>query len=228
MKMLLVMILMLTLWCPVVLAEPHAVVRVNTEDRGGETSHGSGTCIGWSADYGLIVTAWHVVQDNRGQATVDFFIKRQKVTLDAEVVDTDRLWDLAALVVKRPDWETLPFVGLGENKPEVGDKIKIAGFGRSGLQTYRETEGAVVGFCAPSATAAYDLVVVDTPARDGDSGGPLRSQSGVLVGVLFGSDGATHGSHCERVRMFLKSQLEDAYPELIRRVLHLYVLYEPR
>lgn len=227
MKILLTVLLMLILWCPALHAEPYAVVRVNTEDRGG-TSHGSGTCIGWDIDYGLIVTAWHVVRDNRGQATVDFVVKRKIVTLNVEVVATDRLWDLAALVVKRPDWEDLPFMGVGVNKPKIGDKITIAGFGQLGLRTYRESEGAVVGFCAPSPTAAYDLMVVDTPARQGDSGGPLRAQNGLLVGVLFGSDKATHGSHCERVRMFLKDQLEDSYPELLRRVLHLYVLYEPR
>jgi len=226
MKTLLTMILMLILWCPAY-AEPYAVVRINTEDRNG-SSHGSGTCIGWGEKYGLIVTAEHVVRDNTGQATVDFYVKQRKVTLDAEIVATDHLWDLAALMVKRPDWEILPSMGLSENKPEVGDKITVAGFGRSGLRTYRESVGAIVGFCAPSPTAAHECVVVDTPARQGDSGGPLRAQNGLLIGVLWGSTDATHGSHCERVRTFLKDQLEAKYPELIRRVLHLYILYEPR
>jgi len=149
------------------------------------------------------------------------------VTLDAEIVAVDRLWDLAALVVKRTDWGTVPFMRLGKNKPVEGDKITLSGFGRAGLQTYREIEGVVVGFCAPSSTAAYDLMVVDVASRNGDSGGPMRSENGLLVGVLFGSDGATHGSHCERIRLFL-GPLEGRFPDLIRMILTTYPLFEPK
>jgi S1-C subfamily serine protease len=83
-----------------------AVVRVNTDD-GAMSSHGTGTCVAWTVDYGLILTAWHVIKDNQGQITVDFWYKGQDEPerIDATVVATSRTLDLAALVVKRPKFD---------------------------------------------------------------------------------------------------------------------------
>jgi len=205
-----------------------AVVRVNTDD-GNSSSHGSGTCVGWVDEDGLILTAWHVVKDNKGQVTVDFWNERSNLTrLDATVVATNRTWDLAALVVKRSDMDSLPFIEVGKKKPDLGDSLTVAGYGQGGrLSSYREATGAVQGFLSPTAITANDLIMIDAKARSGDSGGPMLSETGVLVGVLFGSDGiGAHGAHCERVRWFLREYVKGQYPKLVSKVLDSYVLYE--
>jgi S1-C subfamily serine protease len=184
-------------------------------------SHGTGTCIGWTATHGLIVTAWHIVKDNKGQITVDFPAGR----LDARVISTNRTWDLAALVVKRPPWQTCPFIRLQVNPPRKGDLITIAGYGSG---KYREATGPLIQYVSPKSVRSPEIIEMGAQARLGDSGGPMLSANGGLVGVLFGSSKATYGSHCGRVRVFLNGEPREQYPNLIARALQLYPFYQPR
>jgi hypothetical protein len=49
-----------------------------------------------------------------------------------------------------------------------------------------------------------ELVELDAPARQGDSGGPIFNGRGELAGVLSGSGfGQTCGTYCGRIRWFL-------------------------
>lgn len=214
-----------------------AVVRVNTDD-GRSSSHGTGTCVAWTFDYGLILSAWHVVQDNRGQITVDYWYPGEDAPerINATLVATSRRWDLAALVVKRPLYgpsliphsSRYPFIRIGRNKPSLGDLITIAGYDGGGTPaTYKEATGTVKGFFTPSRGSAADWMMIDAGARSGDSGGPMLNTQGLLVGVLFGSDKiGAHGTHCERIRLFLQDQVEQKYPKLIRRALNPFVFYD--
>ena len=88
--------------------------------------------------------------------------------------------------------------------PEIGDVLTIAGYGTG---DYQESKGKVIQFCAPNKNGVGDILELKATARSGDSGGPILSKDGELVGVLFGSiNGLTNGSHSGRVLKFLKGE----------------------
>ncbi|MEE8452846.1 MAG: serine protease [Thermoguttaceae bacterium] len=183
----------------IVAGQPHpAVVRVRASENGG-ASFGSGTLIGRTEKHGVVLTNWHVVRDATGQISVRF---PDGFRSAATVLETDETWDLAALMIWRPDVEPVPIV---DAKPQSGDRLTIAGYGSG---TYREATGKVTQFVSPGQNHPFEMVEVDVEARSGDSGGPILNESGQMAGVLFGSaEGHTNGSHSPRVLWFIKRAL---------------------
>jgi S1-C subfamily serine protease len=148
---------------------------------------GSGVSVATTSGQTLILTANHVIKDG-GPYTV--------AGLPATVIAKDQTWDLAALVVN----ETLPVSQLSNKEPQIGDKLTVCGYG---YNKYAEATGKVVSFFAPSTP---DWVAIDVSTRSGDSGGPLFYEDGTVAAILFGSDKTgAHGTHCLRVREFLKT-----------------------
>lgn len=182
-----------------VAGEPRpAVVRVRASENGG-ASLGSGTLVGRTAKHGIVLTNWHVVRDATGQISVRF---PNGFRSAATVLDTDETWDLAALMIWRPDVEP---VSIANKKPQSGDRLTIAGYGSG---TYREATGKVTQFVSPGEDQPFEMVEVDVEARSGDSGGPILNEDGQMAGVLFGSaKGHTNGSHSRRVLWFIKRAL---------------------
>jgi hypothetical protein len=182
---------------------PHpAVARIIVPEGEGVTSFGSGTLIDARDDFGLVITNWHVVRDAAGRIEVVFpngfrsFARALKVNDD---------WDLAALVIWRPDG--VRPVPLADIPPRPGDALTIAGYGSG---TYRAATGRCTKYFAPSLDLPKQLVEVSVQARQGDSGGPILNARGELAGVLFGaSRGTTMGSYAPRVRDFLASVAPD-------------------
>ena len=180
--------------------EPNpAVVRVAAVEDDA-ISYGSGTLVGSTKKHGLVLTNWHVVRDATGQISVRF---PDGFRSAATVLKSDEDWDLAALLIWRPEAEPAP---LAEEPPEDGEELTIAGFGTG---EYREASGKVVQYVSPGKDKPFEIVEVEVAAREGDSGGPILNQQGQVAGVLFGTaDGRTNGSHCGRVRWFLKGALK--------------------
>ncbi|MCU0959164.1 MAG: serine protease [Pirellulaceae bacterium] len=176
---------------------PHpAVVRVLAEEPDG-IAQGSGTLVDAQGPYGLIVTNWHVVRDASGPINVVF---PDGFRSAARVLQVDRDWDLAALLIWRPTAAAVP---LAQRTPRPGDPLTIAGYGSG---TYRAVTGRCTQYVAPSAHHPYEMVEVSAAARQGDSGGPIFNERGELAGVLFGSvSGTTSGSYAGRIRQFLAS-----------------------
>jgi hypothetical protein len=176
---------------------PHpSVVRV-TVPEGDATAYGSGTLVDANDTYGLIITNWHVVRDAKGEITVAFPDGFQS---PAQVLKMDRDWDLAALLIRKPNVKPVP---LAKQPPKPGDMLTIAGYGRG---KYRSASGACTQYVAPSLNHPYEMVELAASARQGDSGGPIFNQRGELSGVLFGEGfGRTSGSYCGRVHWFLSS-----------------------
>ena len=175
-----------------------AVARLDVDGGGGVIYHGTGTLVGVSSTHGIVLTNWHVVRDRVGEVTVRF---PNGESFLARILKEDKTWDLAALAIQPPS--DIHPVALSDRVPELGDPLTIAGYGGG---SYRQSTGRMLQFCAPNMTDPTDILEVTTPARSGDSGGPIFHGDGTLAGVLFGSvDGTTNGSHCERVRKFVSS-----------------------
>jgi hypothetical protein len=116
----------------------------------------------------------------------------------------DRDWDLAALSIRRPNVRPIPLATVA---PRRGEALTIAGYG-SGW--YRAATGRCIQYVAPQENFPYEMLELSTPARNGDSGGPIFNNRGELAGVLFGASfGQTTGTYCGRVRWFLHSVLGD-------------------
>lgn len=179
---------------------PHpAIVRVLSVDDDG-TSMGSGTLIDLSANYGLVITNWHVVRDTLGQVTVIF---PQGYQSPARIAKVDEDWDLAALLIWRPPVDP---IRMASRPPRPGDAIRIAGYGSG---RFRVASGRVNQFVSPGRDLPFEMIEVTAEARQGDSGGPMLNANGELAGVLFGSArGTTSGSHSGRLQQFLS----DVFP----------------
>ncbi len=187
---------------PAATAHP-AICRITVPERDG-VSYGSGTLIDARGKFGLVVTNWHVVRDAAGAIQVEF---PDGYKSPAEVVRTDKDWDLAALSIFRPAAEPLP---VTEVAPQKGDWLTIAGYGSG---DYRQASGVCTQYLAPSNDLPYELIELATEARQGDSGGPILNQRGEVCGVLFGSGpGYTSGSYGGRVRQFLATVVPGGIP----------------
>jgi hypothetical protein len=162
---------------------------------------GSGTLVAVNRNCGLVVTNWHVVRDAAGQIFVTF---PDGFRSGATVLRADREWDLAALVVWRPN--AAP-VTLSAEAPRPGEPLTIAGYGSG---QYRAASGRCTQYVAPGTSKPFEMVELSAAARNGDSGGPIFNSRGELAGVLFGSaSGRTTGSYCGRVGWFLGPIVDD-------------------
>jgi hypothetical protein len=188
-------------------APPHpAVARIVVHERDG-VSYGSGTLVDVRGQFGLVVTNWHVIRDAAGPISVEF---PDGFRSPAEVVKTDKDWDLAALSIQRPSASP---VRVSPAAPQLGEWLTIAGYGSG---QWRTAAGQCTQYLAPGVDFPHEMVELATEARQGDSGGPIFNQQGELVGVLFGSGpGYTSGSYGGRVLNFLATVVPGGTPGLV-------------
>lgn len=181
---------------------PHpAVARIIVPESDG-TAFGSGTLVDVRDQFGLVVTNHHVVGDAAGPIEVvfpnGFRSKARSLRMDSE-------WDLAAIVVWRP--ENITPVKLADHAPRPGDVLTICGYGQG---QYRSITGRCTDYYSPSIGMPRELVELDVEARQGDSGGPIFNSQNELAGVLFGAgSGTTLGSFGGRVKGFLATVAPD-------------------
>ena len=174
---------------------PHPAVARIIVPEDGSTAFGSGTLVGVNKDHGLVITNWHVVRDGTGLVEVVF---PDGFRSNAKPLKVDSDWDLAALIIWRPNVEP---VKIATQPPRQGDLLTIHGYGRG---QYRIATGHCTNYFSPRIDFPHEMVELDVEARQGDSGGPIFNQSGELAGVLFGAgQGTTLGSFAPRVRYFL-------------------------
>lgn len=180
-----------------------AVARIVVPEKDG-ISYGSGTLIDARGQFGLVVSNWHVVRDAAGQITVEF---PDGFKSPAQVVKTDKDWDLAALSIYRPTVQPIP---IAANAPQPGDPLTIAGYGSG---DWRMASGRCTQYLAPGIEFPHEMVELSAEARQGDSGGPILNQRGEVAGVLFGSGpGYTSGSYGGRVLKFLATVVPGGAP----------------
>ncbi len=173
-----------------------AVARI-TAVEGKAVSQGSGTLVEVRGQRGLVVTNWHVIRDAKGPVVATF---PDGFRSAATILKVDKDWDLAALLIWRPNATPIAISAIA---PRPGDVLTIAGYGSG---DYRAVTGRCTQYVAPGRRMPYEMVELSAEARQGDSGGPILNEQGQLAGVLFGAgSGTTSGSFCGRVRWFLNS-----------------------
>ncbi|WP_137179797.1 trypsin-like peptidase domain-containing protein [Roseomonas sp. AR75] len=139
---------------------------------------------------GFIVTNNHVV-DGAQRVTVTLDDGRR---LPANIVGRDPRTDVALLKVEAG--APLPFVRMGDSaKAEPGDWVVAMGnpFGLGGTVT----TGVVSAVGRDIGAGPYDdFIQVDAPINQGNSGGPLFSQDGRVIGMntaIFSPSGGSVG-----------------------------------
>jgi S1-C subfamily serine protease len=169
-----------------------SVVLVRTYDRSGGRGQGSGFVVRAEGETGraFLVTNQHVV-DGARQVTVEF---RDGSYHEARVVGTDVYSDLAVLSTPSRPASARP-LGLVEGEPGVGTPVVALGapfgFGES------VSAGIVSGQnrSLPSANefTVADAVQTDAAVNPGNSGGPLVTLAGLVVGVVTAGGGDNLG-----------------------------------
>lgn len=170
---------------------PGAVVRI-WHTQGGSSSGGTGTLV--APD--LIVTCAHLFD---GQGTTRIIFANGYETT-GELLAVDTVHDLAA--VRISPVKTQP-VAIAADYPKRGERVYSAGYGGSG-DRYAVNAGSTDGYVVARNQPGPETLTISGMARQGDSGGPMLNEQGELVGVIFGTDGATvYGTCCTRIDRFL-------------------------
>jgi serine protease Do len=139
---------------------------------------------------GLIVTNNHVVKDGSSvSVTLD-----DGTELKAKVLGTDTRTDIALLKVDAG--KPLPFIQLGNSRDvRPGEWVVAMGnpFGLGGSVT----AGIVSAVSRDIGSGPYDsFIQVDAPINQGNSGGPLFTQDGKVIGMntaIFSPSGGSVG-----------------------------------
>jgi S1-C subfamily serine protease len=161
---------------------------------GPSTSRGSGVAIG----DGKVLTAWHVVRTN-SSANIPTVYFQDGTQSKARVVKADDAFDLALLQCETPG----PAFALLGDEPTVKESLTVVGYGPH-PSSWRESRGRIIGRARPSSEHPMDHIIISTPARQGDSGGPVFNAQGHIAGILWGSEGSrTYATHAGRIREFL-------------------------
>jgi len=137
---------------------------------------------------GLVVTNNHVVKDEKSvSVTLD-----DGTELKAKVLGTDPRTDIA--VLKIDAGKPLPFIQLGNSRDvKPGEWVVAMGnpFGLGGSVT----AGIVSAVSRDIGSGPYDqFIQIDAPINQGNSGGPLFTQDGKVIGMNTAIFSPTGGS----------------------------------
>lgn len=148
----------------------------------------------------LIATAFHVIEGEPSPVVVLASGKE----LPAKVAAWNEEWDLAILELNQPiDGEPLKVVADGQ--VTVGAAVATIGNPWGAEQRKLPNSSAPVWALSHGIVSAPpgDLVQTDAPVNPGNSGGPLLTPSGAVVGVLVvrveGSDGISFAVGAKRL-----------------------------
>ena len=101
-----------------------AVVRVDANDGKGNVCSGSGVLIACEGENGIVLTAWHNVQDG-GPYNVQFPGDQENQT--PEILAYSDEFDVAALKVQVPPG--VKPIPLATSRPLTGDQVELCGYG---------------------------------------------------------------------------------------------------
>ncbi|MGH9023242.1 MAG: S1C family serine protease [Acidimicrobiia bacterium] len=182
----------------VVAAVEPAVVSIEvTGSRGGVGITGAGTGVILSAD-GDVLTNAHVVE---GASRIRVTLTGEAQSRDAELVGSDTGADLALLHI--PGASGLSTAALGRSSDvRVGDDVVAIGNAlalRGGPTVTRGIISALDRTLEAEAGVMTGLVQTDASISSGNSGGPLVSAAGEVIGINTAVATADRGSAAENI-----------------------------
>lgn len=193
---------------PIVPPTSEAIVRIWSTE-GSQSYGGSGVLIWKDETRGIIASCAHTFDGHGDQATVVF---KSGQVYDGRVLHMDRVGDLSIVEIAAPS--NVEPLAIAETKPQVGESLAIAGYGSGVFAVMR---GRVLQYLAYSNNGYNqlpDAMELATPARQGDSGGPILNSRHEVVGIICAaSDRTANGPHCESLRRFL----DRFFPKLRKR-----------
>lgn len=155
---------------------------------GAGSQQGQGSAFVYDGDH--VVTNAHVVEGAE-RVAVRF---ESSAWIDAETVATDAYSDLAAVAPARLPESATPLAFV-ENDPPIGTEVVAVGnpFGFSGSVTAGIVSGVDRNLSGPNEFSIPDTVQTDAPVNPGNSGGPLVTLDGDVVGVVNAGGGDNLG-----------------------------------
>ncbi len=183
--------------------------------------YGTGEYVAQYGPWGIVLTNWHVVSESDKSIEVCFPSKKYP----GRVILRDETWDLAALIVPKP--EKIRPIPISLTVPYFHDRLWAGGYGPTeGLDDFELHEGrlrtyvsldvpdlAVKGSCAilEDDGTLYETEMIDVGVRSGDSGGPIFNEYGELAGCLWGSDKKNSmGTNGARMLLFVMEAIQEA------------------
>lgn len=138
-------------------------------------SQGTGFAI---SSEGHIVTAYHIIE---GAKTIKVYSSKE-VFLVAQIVHGDPMNDLAVLKVEKSTPNFLQVAPMRSAK--TGDRVFTIGFPVASVlgREAKYTEGVVSSLSGPKGASSFLQITV--PVQPGNSGGPLISETGRVVGII--------------------------------------------
>ncbi|MCE5339651.1 MAG: tetratricopeptide repeat-containing serine protease family protein [Planctomycetaceae bacterium] len=125
---------------------------------------------------GYILTAYHAVGKSE-----NIQVLHNKQQYKAKIVGTDESLDIALLKIDGNDFSTLP---LSDSTAHTGDAVFTIGYPQVSLQGTEPkfTEGSISSLSGSADNPNYFQISV--PVQPGNSGGPLISQQGEVIGMV--------------------------------------------
>jgi S1-C subfamily serine protease len=130
---------------------------------------------------GHVVTNFHVI-DGADEIRVSF---SNRDTVEAELVGTDPSTDLALLQVDTSSSALTPLPLGNSDRVRVGDQVVAIGnpFGLDRTVTFGIVSALQRMITAPNTFLIDEVIQTDAPINQGNSGGPLLSMRGQVIGV---------------------------------------------
>jgi S1-C subfamily serine protease len=129
---------------------------------------------------GYVLTAFHVVQDDKGEGEIKVRYRNGKKARKCRIVHADEHKDVALLWVWVPDG--IPASPVANDPIESGDELEFAGLGGGS-----QLSCCIRHFSATaSSPSSLEKIFADVPLLPGDSGGPVFNQEKQVVGIISG------------------------------------------
>lgn len=190
-----------TLWNWTIADEHHeAVVKVSLDS-------GSGTGIIFHVDreksirkgfQGYCLTAYHVVEQDKGRRSIDVTYRDGHVSQNCQVLTFDKEQDVAVVWVWVP--EHIEPVPIASTVVRGGDALEFTGLGGGSRLSC-----CLRHFSATAAAPTSDTTIfADVPLLPGDSGGPVFNKKKEVVGIISGGwfwwDGGVTSDHGSSIK----------------------------
>jgi S1-C subfamily serine protease len=173
---------------------------------------------------GHVVTNYHVVE-SADEISVSF---SNRDTVEADLVGVDPSTDLALLRVDARSSALTPLLLGNSDRVRVGDEVVAIGnpFGLDRTVTFGIVSALQREIRAPNRFAIDQVIQTDAPINQGNSGGPLLSMRGQVIGVNTQIRTADIGSGNVGIGFAVPSNtVKDVVAQILRtgRVDHAYL-----